>query len=523
MPAAALLQQGETLVQAEVACLTDPLVYLNARALGSPTFARWLYACNAARDEAMPPVQLGRYEAGTLLDGEGSFLVLTPEALVAEQVPHAGENLDDIVGSLRARAAGAVVVDRPCLLACRFGEWTWGHWLLDMLPKIVLAERYAPQRFTYAVPFGIVDPSFGGYARSVLGSLAAYGVQPSRLLRIHPGVVYRFDTLFDIAGISGKAMHPGVLQAMRDVQGAPFKRRSITAILRTPPSIRCLVNDGAIRDVLAQEGATFLDASSASFGEQVATFRDSDVIVGDLGSNLAALIYARPGTGLVTLAPTLWQDDYFLKLFQRLDLVQADVRGHALLAPDKPFHHAPVVVNPADLRAGLHAVRGALAGSAWRVQAQVDGRVVARSLGPVINEITFGRGGNWNQFQSKNLDRPEALRTWSLGTECQLTMPCPLQGEPLWLEIVGEGFVSPPHLVSRPLAVSVNGTHLADFDIDDVVRLQVYVPPELTLSGELVVDVRHPACPSPRAMGVSVDARSLGLMFERVALRRLGT
>ncbi len=509
------------LLPAMVAGLVNPLVHLNARALGLPAFARWLHGCYAARDHTLPAVQLGRYASGTVLDGEGAFLVLASGALVAEQVPHAGEDLGAIARSLRARADRAVAVDRPCLLACRFGEWTWGHWLLDVLPKIVLAERHAPHRFTYAVPFGIVDPSFGGYARSVLETLAAYGVEPSRLLRVHPGAVYRFEALFDVAGVSGKAAHPGMLEAMREVASAPLAPRPLAAVLRTPPSIRCLVNDGPVRAMLAQEGAWFLDPSSAPFLDQVAAFRHSDVIVGDLGSNLAASIFARPGTGLVTLAPAGWPDDYFVRLFQRLDLVLADVRGHALPAPGKPFHHAPVAINPADVGEGVRAVRAALAGGEWRTRSEADGRVTARAPGPVVAEITFGRDGTAALFQPKSFSNPEPRWTWSVGTECQLVMPCPLPGEALWLEIVGGGFVRPPHLVSRPLAVAVNGRRLAEYDVDDIVRLHVLVPADLTAGGELVLDFFHPACPSPQAMGVSSDARALGIMFERVALRRL--
>ena len=516
-----MLRQAETLLPAVIASLSNPLVHLNARALGFPAFARWLHGTYAARNEAIPPVGLGRYAAGTLLDGEGAFLVLSEGALVAEQVPGAGEDLNAIVNSLRSRAARAITVDRPCLLACRFGEWTWGHWLLDILPKIVLAERHAPQRFTYAVPFGIVDPSFGSYARSVLDSLAAYGVEPSRLLRIRSGDVYRFDALFDIVGVSGKAMHPGILQAMRDLPGAEPAPRRLTAILRAPPSIRCLVNRGSIADMLAQEGAVFLNPLSTSFGEQAAACRDSDVIIGDLGSNLATIIHARPGTGLVTLAPVDWYDDYFVKLFQRLDIAQGDIRGHALHVPGQAFHHASVVINPSDVRAGLHAVRSALASQAWRIGTHVDGRMVACAPGPVLAEVTFGKAGNANLFSPQSFSMPEAFRTWSLGTECQITMPCPLQGQPLWLEITGAGFVSPPHLVSRPFTVSVNGTPLAEFDIDDIVRVHAYVPAELTGAEELVIDFHHPACPSPQAMGVSSDTRPLGVMFERVALRRL--
>ena len=112
-----LLEQRQTLLPATVTSLVNPLVHTNVSALGVPDFARWLQASYTARDEAMPPVELGRYPAGTLLDGEGTFLVLASGALVAEQVPNAGEGLAAAVASLRARAARAIAVDRP-LPAC---------------------------------------------------------------------------------------------------------------------------------------------------------------------------------------------------------------------------------------------------------------------------------------------------------------------------------------------------------------------------------------------------------------------
>ena len=271
----------------------------------------------------------------------------------------------------------------------------------------------------------------------------------------------------------------------------------------------------------ASEGAAFVDPLSASFGEQVAAGRDSEIILGDLGSNLAMSIYARPGAGLLTLGPVGWHDDYFIKLFQRLDVVQADIRGYALPLPGQPFHHASIVVNPADVRAGLHAVRSALAADGWRTRSDVAGRLVARAPGAVISEVTFGKEGNARSFRLHNFAEPEALRTWSIGTSCRLVMPRPVAGEDFWLEIIGEGFVRPPYLVSRPLAVLVNGVRLAETEIDDTVRLHVHLPAELMRADELVIDFQHPVCPSPLSMGVSTDARSLGIMFERVTLRRL--
>ena len=42
------------------------------------------------------------------------------------------------------------------------------------------------------------------------------------------------------------------------------------------------------------------------------------------GSRRGGTIYARPGTKRVTLAPSHREEDYFAKLFQRLDLAVAD-------------------------------------------------------------------------------------------------------------------------------------------------------------------------------------------------------
>ncbi len=517
--AASLLHEVQTLLPGRRHGLANPLVFMNAREIGDAAHARWLHWCHAARDAVASPVLLGRYPRGALLDGEGSFQLLLSGCRVADQPPYPGEKLDDTLTSLRRRASTAVEVDRPCLLACRTGEWTWGHWLLDMLPKIVMAERAAPKQFTYAVPAGIVDPAVGGgFAAAVLDSLAAYGVAPSRLLRVRADAAYRCAALFDVTGISGKHLHPGVLAALREVELPDVTPLPLLGVCRAPPSTRWLVNAPAVHDVLAAEGCVFLDPRSSRFAGQAAAFRSADIVVGDLGSNLAAAIYARPATGLVTLAPTGWQDDYFAKLFQRLGVLQADVRGHALPATGQPLQHAPYIVNPTDVSAGLAALRDAM-GSAGQAARRLDGRIVAPALGAVLAELTFGVGGDAQPALRTGFSAPEPGGTWSVGRESELRLPCPAQNRPVWLEIEAACLTAPPHLVSRPVGVSVNGVRLADLDAGEQIHAHVLVPAGLLASDELAVTIHTPVHPSPHCLGLSGDRRELGVMARRVAVR----
>jgi len=195
---------------------------------------------------------------------------------------------------------------------------------------------------------------------AILESLAAYGIGPSRLLRVQPGTIYRFQNLYDVVDIVRDGMHPGALAAMRDtIDVPPGPRRPVTAVMRTGTGHRRITNMDDVGSVLRRHGAAAIDPACASFADQVRAFRESDIIVGDLGSSLAACIYARPETGIVTLAPSGWYDDFFVNIFQRLQYYVADVRGISMPSENEGIAHAPHCVNPADLEQALRAVAAA--------------------------------------------------------------------------------------------------------------------------------------------------------------------
>jgi hypothetical protein len=504
--------------------LINPLVYAHA---GDAAYRRHLFRVNAAREAIQPPVLLGRYGPETFIDGSGPFHVLTDGIMVTEQLAAYMPDFPANYRYMMARRGDAARVAAPCLLACHPGLFVWSHWLIDTLPKLLLAERAWPGRFSFVVPDCIADPASPRFfVRCVRDSLAAYGIDAARLLRLREGVFYRFDALFDVADLrdESRQLHGGVVAALRDMPGAPGMRGRypLTAAMRGPGDTRALVNRGEIDRVLRRHGAAELDVHAAPFLEQVRAFRDSAMLVGDMGSNLAYAVYAMPEAGIVTMAPSGWQDAYFANLFRLASLFHADVRGISQPAPGQDIAHAKLSVDPAQLDAGIDAVRRAVTEGLREGVAQLDGREVPRALGAALLRLEFSAGGTALACQRGGFFPPEGTRTWSNGPMSRLLvehfMP---PGGDVWLDISGVAFVHPPALPARLLGVAVNGVRLGDFDVAGETSLQVRIPAPLLGRGPGVgIVFHHGDCPPPKSFGGSDDGRALGFMFETVVLRR---
>jgi hypothetical protein len=217
----------------------------------------------------------------------------------------------------------AVPHAKPCeavsdevILVARFGDGTWGHWVGELLPKVALAERHFPGRFRYAVPKWAYrsDP----LGRRMAESLAFYGVPESRILLLENGRDYCFGQLHAITPVwQGRAMHPCVLQVMRDaLPREPLGARRV-ALLRGDNTRRQIGNIEAVRAVLDRHGFACIDIAFASFAEQVGIFAAARTIFSILGSSLTGLLYAPDGVGVVAVSPEGFTDRFFSGMLQQ--------------------------------------------------------------------------------------------------------------------------------------------------------------------------------------------------------------
>jgi hypothetical protein len=508
--------------------LINPLVYTNAGSIDRD-FCRRLFWQNAARDEPQPPVILGRY-AQAHVTGAGPFMLISDHGLVREHIPGnlAADHVTQIAANLCAAFANAVDIREECVFACHAGLWVWGHWLVDILPRILLAERIWPGRFRYAMPRDLIAPPTPGfYSQQVKASLAAYKIPLQRLLLLDPSTVYRFHALHDVAGMrdNDTACHPGLLSLLRDVPDLPpqRRRRGITAVLRGVTEKRALINRDEIVRVLNDHGAGQLDPGAAPFLTQILAFRDSEIIVGDMGSNLTAALYGGPGHGIAGLAPNRWDDGFLPRLLQSTDLFVADLRGATAALSQDDIMRMPYRLDPKALAEGLGHVMEIVNNPPKTDMIEVAGRNIARRMGGSLLTIAFGSNGNAGAYPCQGFSGPEPGHAWSIGPSSRLSLSAvPVPQEDCWLDIYGVGYAAPPRLPETELAIEVNGVRLARFDVSELTRLQVLVPRDVLARRKTIELIfHHPICPPLNSVSDASDDRPLGFCFRSLSLRRV--
>ncbi len=144
----------------------------------------------------------------------------------------------------------------------------------------------------------------------------------------------------------------------------------------------------------------------------------------------------------------------------------------------------------------------------------------------VGDTIRFGIGGNSEAYATAGWSGPEAWGRWSAGNSARLVLrlDAPPTGD-LQLEAVA-GALFGGRRQSTSASVSVNGVEVGvwNFTPDDSPGpRQVVVPRELVSeSGDMIVEFAVDYPVSPKALGLSTDARQLALSFQSLIVKAAG-
>ncbi len=320
--------------------LPNRLVASNLAAT-NPVFAEHMrtgvYRERTARIEA---VELIEMPEGTRVYGGGHYVTAVGDALIEEQFPpYIGTfvpSLSDIVGVSRP----VEVVENEVLLVSRFGVSTWGHWIGELLPKLLLAERACPGRFRYALPGHVIDAAQSrSIWSSIRESIMACGVDPSRILPLHDDRDYRFAKSWAVTPVwSDHMIHPAAGEILRQATShiAPSGPSKL-AVSRDARFKRQIANADAVQSLIERRGFESETTGGLRFVEQVARFKAVDQVFGVLGSDLTNLIFAKTGVGLISVAPDIFGDRFFYALVLDREGMMADMRG-PVVTPE-PIEH----------------------------------------------------------------------------------------------------------------------------------------------------------------------------------------
>lgn len=528
VPLEGLFTAAQTLHAARTVDLPTAVVYMNAPRIGLEAFAReWMQDAFRPRRVTVDPIRLGRLPAGTMMLGGNSYWIAAGDELAAEQVNPLTADVAADLRALRALPFPVEDIDAPCVIVARFGEMTWGHWLAEILPRAVLVEHAWPGHFRYLVP-DLAPPADGGrgYAHAVAESLAAYGIDDARLIRIRLDRHYRFTALHAVSGVWSAAMpNPDMLDVMRTRLPAakpPAGAGPRLALFRRDAGTRTLHNAAEVAPVLAARGFTLLEPARVPFMEQVAAFRAAETIVGVMGSGFAGLMYAGEGVRAVGASPGAWRDAYFYPFLQLLDARYADLRGPVLWDGSGIERNAPFVLFPAHLDAALEALDRPLDVLAPGGMVHLAGTTVPRRLGEAVHRIDFAAGGNAAAHLGAGWSVQEAGHIWSVGADSTLRLPPVAAPGRHVLELRVLPLLAEPYVAARRLDLVVNGTAVGSFDVRRPTSLYCPIPPAL-IDGGGVIDItcRHKFCFSARQLGIIPDDRPIGLGYQEVTLWRL--
>lgn len=221
---------------------------------------------------------------------------------------HPPHHVRDITGRLFKSELTAHHVRGPLAVIYGPGHETFGHWLVDFLPRLHVLHQAGFDIMTMRF---VVPPTLTRFAADLLARL---GIRQSQLVHyrywreaIHTDLLVmptglrannRLSPLFAAAtAFWTAALH-------RAASGAPRLRRVFVSRAGAPGA-RVLTNRDAIERAAQRRGYGIVRPEAHSLTDQVGIFAGARVIVGEYGSALHGSVYAPPGAVVVGLRGAL--------------------------------------------------------------------------------------------------------------------------------------------------------------------------------------------------------------------------
>lgn len=191
------------------------------------------------------------------------------------------------------------------------------HWLFDVLPRVHLLQRWREVIEWYAVPAGLNAVQ--------LESLRLLGITPDRLLPLAPATRLRCQHLYVPSLPGSEGSYP---PWTREFLQAAFLPQA-TAISGAGPRIyvrrgasapRPVLNEPAVIARLEARGFRAVALEQHTLLEQVAIFRDAQMVVAAHGAGLANLAFSRRAALLELFSREYLRPDCYFTLVRQAGL-----------------------------------------------------------------------------------------------------------------------------------------------------------------------------------------------------------
>ena len=278
-----------------------------------------------------------------LVGGYGGSVIAADGRLVAELSP-------DIWGITRHELFSRLQLPKATrldgvtlMVATPEAPDNYSHWLFDLLPRLLMVEK-AGWRLA-ELDHVVIN---AGAAAFCGDTLAALGVPAAKVRRLGAADAYRAERMIS-GSLRGEpwwdSLPPDVcaeLAARLLPAGAGrggFPRRLYLS--RTGAKFRRLVNEEEVVALFKAQGFEEFYPERHSFAEQVAAFRDAELVAGPHGAAFCNLLFCAEGTGVLEIhAPSHFNVSYWtLSSYRKLNYTA--VMGEPLSAETEKRIAAP--------------------------------------------------------------------------------------------------------------------------------------------------------------------------------------
>jgi hypothetical protein len=227
------------------------------------------------------------------------------------------------------------------------GGETWGHFLVQSVPKILLYLQHYPSG-KIALPRGLTIGNQNNFARL----FELYGIAQDRLLALDRPKTYAFRelVLLDfLYNFDRQVPHPQALALLGNIRSDRLAQveHSDTFCVKRPPGMwnREIANGIELDKVLEKFNITSGVLGVEPIGRQVSTWRHSKLIISTLGSDLANIVFGFPGQRILCLSPDWFGDTFFYNLAVMKGCEWHELRCGELVETAEPLHKSSFNVN----------------------------------------------------------------------------------------------------------------------------------------------------------------------------------
>lgn len=253
------------------------------------------------------------------LTGEG-LLFNSEKDVVLESIT---QYTEDAIIAARARVLAAsdcpVEWGKAVLLRKR-GDANYGHWFVETLPKLWIAEQYTDLDVC-------VVPGIGGPMRSVIDTSLALSGASHRIMKHNDAEVIFFKQLIFVHGLTNHGTYMSPLVFSKTDMIAPRRPQVRKLFVSRKGAARDLFNEEEVINRLLPFGFEIVHPGHLTLRDQIDIFSTATHVVGVMGAGMTNIMFCAPNTRIVNIAPASFPDTFFYFISLHRKLSYKEIRG----------------------------------------------------------------------------------------------------------------------------------------------------------------------------------------------------